>query len=285
MTAIQSCNRSPFILAPIIKFNPEHRDNLPSVTVIMTHFGCEEFLAEAAASVLTQTYHDLELWIVDDASDTERWIDELTPLLSDKRLRLFRSNRNVGTYRLKRLCIEHIASPYIAFHDADDASECGRIEDQILTMKKRRLDIVGTGYTIVNQMGVPTGYKKMPRYCNWLFRLGRVFIIHHPTTLVKLEVFRDIGSFDGNTRIGADVEFSLRAAHRYRLGNSRNLQYRYRIREASLTGAASTGFGSDLRQAYSKCMWERENARRKGLLDNLLPLPNDEHFVLTELNF
>jgi glycosyltransferase involved in cell wall biosynthesis len=285
MTTKTSCEVNPTADGPAIKFGPTLRDKAPSVTVVMTQFGCEAFLAEAVGSVLAQTHRDLEIWVVDDASDHNRWIEELSPLLHDKRLRLFRSNRNVGTYRLKRLCIDHIASPYIAFHDADDASEAGRIEDQLQTMSKRRLDIVGTAYTIVDEHGVPIGSKKMPRYCNWLFKLGRVFLIHHPTTLVKREVFQEIGSFDGNTRIGADVDFSLRAAHRYRLGNSRRLQYRYRMRAASLTGAPSTGFGSDLRKAYSKIMWERENARRKGLTGDLQPLPLDEHFILTELQF
>jgi glycosyltransferase involved in cell wall biosynthesis len=272
-------------VTPNFEFAPEHvsRTGVPQVSVIMTHYRCERYLEEAVQSVLGQTHRDLELWVADDASSSGEWIERLSPYLSDPRLRLFQADRNVGTYRLKRLCIEHIRSPYIAFHDADDASEPGRIAEQVRMLENRRLDIVGTGYTITDDDGRPVGSKKMPMRCNWLFKLGRVFVIHHPTTLVRRKVFDEIGSFDGNTRIGADIEFALRASHKFRLGNSRRLLYKYRIRETSLTGDRTTGFGSDLRQAYSEALWERENARRDGSLRDFQPVPHDTFFTLTEL--
>jgi glycosyltransferase involved in cell wall biosynthesis len=259
-------------------------DPPPRVTVILTHFGCEDYLAEAVASILQQTFKALELWVVDDCSPSDLWATKLARWRGDPRLRLFRSSRNVGTYRLKALCIDHIDSGYIGFQDADDASEPQRIEVQIREMERRRLDVVGTGYIISNERGEPVGRKRMPRSCNWLFRLGRVFIVHHPTTLVRRTVFDRIGSFDGNTRMGADCDFMLRAAHRFQVGNVRPLLYRYRLRSGSLTAAPATGFGSDARVAYSRQMWERERLRKKKPDDvSLRPLPIDMDFTVTEL--
>jgi len=258
---------------------------VPQVVVIMTHFGGEEFLAASVRSILEQNFSDLELWLVDDCSPTERWLDELRPYRDDPRLRLFRSDRNVGTYRLKARLIEAVRSPFIGFQDSDDFSLPSRIEMQMKAAEARRLDIVGTSFLVLDEAGTTIGQRLMPRACNWLERLGKKHLVHHPTCLVRRRVFDAIGSFDGTTRIGADSDFVLRAVQRYRVGNVRRPLYCYRQHPKSLTGAAETGYGSALRDSYmaaTRARW-REN-RRLGALADLRTPPIDVDFSLRELN-
>lgn len=254
------------------------------LTVIMTHFGCEAFLAEAVGSILDQSFPDLELWLVDDCSPNEQWLEVLDPFRADQRLRLFKADRNVGTYRLKARLIQHIASPLVAFQDSDDISERLRFEQQIEALERRRLDIVGCSYRILDEAGAAVGERRMPRACNWLERLGKKHLVHHPTCVVRANVFDEIGSFDGTTRIGADSDFVLRAVQRFRVGNVRRPLYCYRERRASLTRAPDTGYGSAFRQDYMKSIHDRwRRNRRLGAAADLRPRAIDVDFAICEL--
>jgi len=250
----------------------------------MTHFACEAFVADAVRSILDQSFTDFEIWLADDSSPDDRWLEQLRPFRSDPRLRLFSADRNVGTYRLKSRLIERVRSPYVAFQDSDDMSGKTRFEQQIEALDRRRLDIVGSSFLLVDEQGARTGERRMPRSCNWLERLGKKHLVHHPTCLVRTRVFREIGSFDGTARIGADSDFILRAAQRYRIGNVRRPLYYYRERSASLTGAADTGYGSSLREAYARevqARWRRN--RQLGAAADLRPPAVDIDFALREL--
>lgn len=250
----------------------------------MTHFACESFLAEAVDSILRQSFGAFEIWLVDDCSPDERWLGELSPFRNDPRLRLFVADRNVGTYRLKARLIERVRSPYVAFHDSDDLSGETRFEQQMDALHRRGLDIVGSSFLIVDEHGTRIGERAMPRSCNWLERLGKKHLVHHPTCLVRTNVFREIGSFDGTTRIGADSDFILRAAQRFRVGNVRRPLYHYRERAGSLTGAPGTGYGSSMREAYAREVQDRwRRNRRLGAAADLRPPAVDIDFTIREL--
>ena len=235
----------------------------PPLTVVMTHYACEDYLADAVRSILQQSHHDLELHLADDCSPDERWLKRIKEFRSDSRLKIFVSDKNVGTYRLKSRMIEAIRSEYVGFHDSDDVSEKSRFEQQVSILARGRFDVVGSGFTTIDEKGDAIGKRMFPYACNLLERLGKKHLVHHPATTLRRQVFDEIGSFDGTTRIGADSDFILRAAQRYRIGNLRALLYRYRIRSSSLTGSAGLGYGSDVRQEYRRKMLERWRENRR----------------------
>jgi glycosyltransferase involved in cell wall biosynthesis len=253
----------------------------PVLTVVMTHYGCEHYLAEAVGSILRQSYRDLELHVADDCSSDGRWLDSIKQFRSDSRLRLFSADKNVGTYRLKARMIEDIRSEYIGFQDSDDISEASRFEQQVAILARKHFDIVGSGCMMIDESGNGIGRRRFPTRCNLLERLGKKHLVHHPATTVRRAVFDDIGSFDGTTRIGADSDFILRAAQRYRIGNLRALLYRYRIRPDSLTGSVASGYGSEARREYGRKMVERwKRNRRLGRAADLSTPQCDIQFEL-----
>ncbi|WP_147127639.1 glycosyltransferase family 2 protein [Shimia ponticola] len=256
------------------------------ITVLLPHYEGEAYLPLAVQSVLEQNFRDIELWVLDDASRNTAWLETLKPWKHEPKLRVFRADRNVGTYRLKRLCIDHIKSPFIGFHDADDISEPNRFGEQRRVMIRRNLDIMGTSYRVIDPAGTVIGQKRMPFSASFWARLGKTFVLHHPTMMVRRSVFEDIGSFDGNTRVGADTDFLLRAAHEYRMGNTKKRLFRYREHPKSLTNASDTGFGSSVRETYGREMMMRHKARRRDP-DNPKwrhPLPHDTQFTLEEIS-
>lgn len=92
----------------------------PLVTVIIPAHNVEEFLAEAVASVLEQTYQNIELIIVNDASTdhTGALADKLST--KDSRVRVTHHPENKFRSGALNTGIQQAKGAYISFLDADD---------------------------------------------------------------------------------------------------------------------------------------------------------------------
>ncbi|MEU3183998.1 glycosyltransferase family 2 protein [Streptomyces sp. NPDC006923] len=261
------------------------RLNTATLTVILPHYDCADYLGLAVESVLRQDFRDLVLVVVDDCSPDDAWTRTLRPFADDTRLVALRTSRNVGHLRIKNAVLERVRGPYVGFQDADDISLPGRFTHQVRMLASGRADLVGCGYEYIDDAGRVTGHRRMPRHGNLWMRLGRTTVAHHPATVIRRDMMDRLRGFDGTVRLGADTDFHLRAARLYRLRNTRRLLYQYRIWPKSLTQAPDTGFGSEARRAYTEAMTAQEHARRQARSrEELLPLlaapPNDIEFEL-----
>ncbi len=70
----------------------------PMVSVILSVFNCELYVAQALESILNQTHENLEILVCDDASKDRTW--EILCSYNDSRIKLFRNevNRGVSSY-------------------------------------------------------------------------------------------------------------------------------------------------------------------------------------------
>lgn len=103
------------------------------VSVIMPIYNSESYLAEAIESVLNQSYQNIEVVLVNDASiDHSESIAE--KYISD-RVRYIKNPQNSGVaYSLNR-AIQLCCGDYIARMDADDISMPDRIKKQVAFME------------------------------------------------------------------------------------------------------------------------------------------------------
>jgi glycosyltransferase involved in cell wall biosynthesis len=105
--------------------------NSPVISVIMPNFNGAQLIARSIDSVLHQTFHDLELIIVDDGST-----DESIAVVSgygDNRIRIFQQSHD-GVCAARNQGIGRARGKYIAFLDSDDtwAPDClERLHDAI----------------------------------------------------------------------------------------------------------------------------------------------------------
>lgn len=111
------------------------QDGQPLVTVVMTAFNAERTVRTAIQSVLTQSYSNLHLIVVDDQStdSTLAILNEMQSL--DARVKIIRTPFNVGTYCAKNIALTTCRSDYITFHDADDWMHPERIATHVETMR------------------------------------------------------------------------------------------------------------------------------------------------------
>ena len=70
---------------------------MPKISIITPAYNCEKYLPDAVKSVLSQTFTDWELLIIDDCSkdNTYRYMKKLAE--NDKRIRIFQNKVNSGS--------------------------------------------------------------------------------------------------------------------------------------------------------------------------------------------
>lgn len=173
--------------------------NGPLVTVIMSAYKPETEIFPAVRSVLDQTWADLELLIVDDASGPE--FDEILDRLAalDPRIRVLRQSVNRGTYAARNAALSASSGEYITFHDSDDWAHPERIERQMRPLLKDAT-IVGTHSSCI---------RATPDFV--FQRLGFTAFrrLNASSHLFRRNVLDRLGGFD-QVRKGADTEFHFR---------------------------------------------------------------------------
>ena len=141
-------------------------ENGPLVSVIMTAYKATELIEIAVQSILNQSYKNIELIIVDDASpdETFEYIQNLSKL--DSRIKPLRLSKNGGTYVAKNCGLDQAVGKYVAFHDSDDWCHQDKIKLQVERLELNE-EIVG----------VTTSYVRVDENSNIIYR-GKGAIRH-----------------------------------------------------------------------------------------------------------
>ncbi len=146
------------------------------VSIIMPSYNTAAYIKETINSVISQTYQQWELIIVDDCS-TDNTDEIVGSFLKDSRIRYMKNERNSGAAVSRNRAIREARGKWIAFLDSDDLWMSEKLEKQIAFMKRNEYSFSYTSYEEIdvdgNSMGVKvTGPKKiteigMFNYC-WL---------------------------------------------------------------------------------------------------------------------
>ena len=123
----------------------------PKITVLMTVFNGERYLAAAVDSILAQSMPEFELVIVDDLSN-DGTADMLQAYAArDQRIRVICNEENLGPYPSANAGLDAARAPLIARMDADDISAPDRLEQQLQFMEQHpECLLVGGGYRSID---------------------------------------------------------------------------------------------------------------------------------------
>lgn len=103
---------------------------LPLVSIIVPVYNGEDHLEECLYSAINQTYHNLEIIVVDDGStDTSPEICRKLQGIDTRIVYLRKSNGGVSAAR--NLALQNATGDYFVFLDADDILECTMVEKLI----------------------------------------------------------------------------------------------------------------------------------------------------------
>ena len=109
------------------------------VSIITPTYNCSKFIGATIESVLSQTYKNFEMIIVDDAStdDTESVVKSY----KDKRIKYIKLKTNSGPAVARNTAMEEAKGKYMAFLDSDDLWLPTKLEKQIKFIKKNKFHI------------------------------------------------------------------------------------------------------------------------------------------------
>lgn len=207
--------------------NPVDDDRL--VSIVMTTYKRDPLLNAAIASILNQTYRNIELLIVDDCSPDENfsYLKELAE--KDERIRVFQMEENGGTYLAKNFGMTQAKGDFIGFMDSDDYCHAQRIEFQMSSLDQHP-----------EVMGVTHDYFRIDESSDVEFRGIGALRMACISLLIRREVIDTIGFFD-SLRVGADTEFIERIEAYY--GGERRLRLRIPSMFMMLHSSSLTGGG------------------------------------------
>ena len=116
------------------------------VDIIVPNYNKAEFLEEAINSVITQTYKNWHLYIVDDYSndDSTKVIKKFLNLENVTVIKLY---KNKGPSFCRNYAMRISKAKYISFIDSDDTWLSDKLEKQIIFMEKHNLSFTCTAYT------------------------------------------------------------------------------------------------------------------------------------------
>jgi glycosyltransferase involved in cell wall biosynthesis len=118
---------------------------LPLVSVIIPCYNVSAFVEKAIRSIICQTYTNLEIFIIDDASTDDTLIK--IKYFTDKRIKTIEYKENTKKIGAVNEALKKVNGDFICFQDADDWSDPTRIEKQVKRFfENRELGICFTGY-------------------------------------------------------------------------------------------------------------------------------------------
>ncbi len=202
----------------------------PTLSVLLPVFDGAAYVGSTIESVLSQSYSDLELLIVDDGSDdaTPEIIENYAR--QDPRIRIFRhENRGVG-FTLQRGLSESRGG-YVALIGADDLALPGRFETQVSFLEANRDYVFVGGYLqIIDAHGRVMGLRRYPVTDR---QLRRMMLLYNPFGAPAAMFRRDdalaAGGFTSRFSTAEDYDFFLRLAKRGKLATVPEPLVSYRL--------------------------------------------------------
>lgn len=235
----------------------------PRVSVVMAVHNGYPYLADSVESILRQSYKDLELVVVDDASVDDSW-QILTRLAAgDPRLVLLRNQVNEGVVRSLNRGLDRACGSVLARQDADDISDPERIARQLSFLDDNpEYGVVAAVPQPIDACGNPLCIR------GWDAREDaeiRNRLVDHmclcgPSLMIRRECLTAAGFyFADGLDASEDYDLCLRLAEVTKLASLDGGLYRYRQHPESASSRRAAV------QMYRKALaLERALERRKG---------------------
>jgi len=128
----------------------------PLVSVLMTVYNGERFLSATVASILDQTYRNIELLVLDDGSEDGTWPILANFAARDERICLLRHDQNRGVPLAMNRLFGLAKGTYVNRHDADDLSHPQRYAKQVQFLEAApAVGVVGTRVQVIDPNDQP----------------------------------------------------------------------------------------------------------------------------------
>jgi glycosyltransferase involved in cell wall biosynthesis len=203
------------------------------VSVIIPSYNAAKFLDETIASVLNQTYQNIEIIVVDDGSQDNT--KEVLRKYENKIKYVYQSNQGVSAARNKGF--DCSSGDFICFLDADDWFYPTNIQEKVKLIQESGNGLVHSWVEMTDEFLQPISLLKGKSgdcIVNELLNLVPPAIPCPSNVLVRRDVLSRVGLFDPHLSTSADFDLWLRIAREYRVVVFEHPLVKYRTSSQSM---------------------------------------------------
>lgn len=125
----------------------------PLVSIITPSYNCSKTIVKTIKSVISQSFSDWEMIIVDDNSNDSSCLIIQSFIEQDSRIKLIKQSWNAGPAIVRNIAIEHAQGRFIAFLDSDDQWHSNKLTKQIAFMMEKNIALSYTSYNRLDSTG------------------------------------------------------------------------------------------------------------------------------------
>lgn len=232
---------------------PRRPSGRPSATVVIPCYRYGHYLTDAVKAALAQRHVKTKVVIVDDYSldgsaDIARALAD-----SDSRVTVIVHEENKGHIQTYNDGLALVDTDLVALVSADDLLAPGALDRAAALMQRHPSvglvygkAVTFTGVVPANARSVGLGLWRTINGRRWIWDIAKRGFnpIYSPEAVVRTDVMRQIGSYSANLPHSGDLEYWLRIASQWDIGQIRGcVQAYYRIHGANMH---ISKFGSSL---------------------------------------
>ncbi len=224
---------------------PQNDLKNPKVSIILPTWNRANFIGFAIKSVLSQTFTDYELLILDDDS-TDDTHHVVSFFLQDKRIRYIKHPENIGITSKRNYGLSISRGEYIAILDSDDVwLSKNKLQKQINFLHLNSLfGLVGTFAKKIDDEGHPINRNFIDKFSDIFgassnFWMRQFFLIRnqifHSSVIIRKKALDEVGFYDESLPIWEDYELCMRIGNKYKIANIPEYLTGYRIHEKNIS--------------------------------------------------
>ena len=202
----------------------------PKVSIVICTYNRAHLIEKAIGSILTQTFSDWELLIIDDASkdNTEEVVKKYYQ--DDKRISYIRQPQNVGIARNRNTGIELSKGEYIAVLDSDDEwIDTNKLQKQIDFLESNKDHaLIGTNIIIVDENGnkiSQTNYDTKDSDIR-----NKILLVDQTaqsSVVYRKQIAVECGGYDGKYEIADDYDLWFKIGLKHQMANLPEITVKY----------------------------------------------------------
>jgi glycosyltransferase involved in cell wall biosynthesis len=256
--------------------------HIPPVSVLMSVYNGEQFLAEAVESILHQTYRDFEFIIVNDGSTDGT--SSILEAYHDERIVLLQQ-QHAGLTKALNAGLSMARGAYIARMDADDISLPERLERQIAFLQDNpAVGLISSHFYIIDREGKHISLCRPPAENEALQNaLLTANQFCHGAAVFRSDCLKAAGTYREFFTFAQDFDLWLRIAEKYQCGNLSFPLYKWREDSRSLS--LSSMKQDDNQFVYAAFAILLAQERRVTGMDRLQRYPEKHWNLKHEMSF
>lgn len=221
---------------------------MTAVDIVLPTYQASDAIYKSIDSVISQTYTNWHLYIIDDASGDNR--------LNDLRTRYKHYNNKITYYQFQQnrraascrnYAVKNSHSPFIAFIDQDDVWTANKLQLQVAYLEKTGFDAVHGDFLFIdcndnfiwselsdrqnnNRRQINWTGSSQSELANTLFLNPNIRLI---SSMVRRSIFNKIGGFKENYFGGEDELFWFEIAYHGKIGHIDTVLFYRRIHDSN----------------------------------------------------